>query len=322
MLPLTRLKKVAVLAVIYAAYCQLRSMLLTNAERHCRRIGPQWLGLLAFNILNGWSRLNGVDLVSEGGEGYKDLDPKRQYMIVWHPHGFLAWAALFVVSKMAVLGHPTGREWFASVAPVLFQIPFFSEALMLVNGRRVQASTVEGLLAGGANIAVQPGGVKEQLVTTHDQEQALFPANLGFLRLAIKHGVTILPVYIFGENQLYRRIPGFDAVSKLIYRTTGAGLPCGSGKLGIPMGGLIPRATPLHVRWAKPLEVGPKDDNPSEARVQMLYQEYVASLQELFDKYKDECLPPEVAAKGLKIVKPLKAGVESEQSMQKATAKL
>mmetsp|Transcript_4344 Transcript_4344/g.10656 ORF Transcript_4344/g.10656 Transcript_4344/m.10656 type:complete len:318 (+) Transcript_4344:34-987(+) len=311
-----RPKLLAVTACVgYALYCRLRNWVLTNAERNGQRIGPRWLGLLAFNILNGWSRLNGVKMASEAGEGLKHMDPNRQYMIVWHPHGFLAWAALFVVSKMAVMGHPMGREWFASVAPVLFQLPFFSEALMLVNGRRVEAKTVEGLLAGGANIAVQPGGVKEQLETTHDQEQAIFPANLGFLRLAIKHGVTILPVYIFGENQLYRKIPGFDWFSRLVFRTTGAGLPAGSGKFGIPMGGLIPRSTPLHVRWAKPLEVGPKDAHPSEERVQALYQEYLALLQEVFDTYKDECLPPEVAAKGLRITK-------LEKPAAKAKAKL
>merc|ERR1719339_705641 len=57
-------------------------------------------------MLSKFSTLLGVEFCSEGGEGLSKLDPSRRYMIVWHPHGFIAWTAMFLVSKMAVEGHP------------------------------------------------------------------------------------------------------------------------------------------------------------------------------------------------------------------------
>merc|ERR1740138_1017866 len=99
---------------------------------------------------------------------------------------------------MAITGHPIGREWDGMIAPALFNLPVFSEALMLLNGRGVGKEVVESILGKGkATINIQPGGIKEQMITRHDQEQAVFPANLGFIRMAIKYGMPILPVYIF-----------------------------------------------------------------------------------------------------------------------------
>lgn len=189
------------------------------------------------------------------------------------------------------------------VAPALFCLPIFSEALMLVNGRKVDKPTVENLLSTGASIAVQPGGVKEQIVTRHDQEQAIFPANLGFVRMAIKHGLALLPVYIFNENQIYKRVGGYDTQSQWLYKNMGFGLPAFTGKAHMPMSVLMPRAADVHVRWGAPIEVGPAEEEPSEDRVEELFLQYLTGLLLLFDTHKDECLAPDVAANGLKIIR-------------------
>mmetsp|Transcript_8108 Transcript_8108/g.25233 ORF Transcript_8108/g.25233 Transcript_8108/m.25233 type:complete len:345 (-) Transcript_8108:105-1139(-) len=290
-------------AALSASYLEARRRLLARAEKQGTRIGPRWLGLLAWRFLNGFSELVGVRLASEGGEGLGKLDPERRYLIVWHPHGFLAWSALFIVSRMAVAGHPHGREWFAMVAPALFRLPIFSEALMLVNGRRVDKKVVENLAAKGRAIALQPGGVREQMLTTHEQEQAVFPANLGFLRMAIKHGMDLLPVYIFNENQMFKRMQGFERATKWVYDNTGFGLPVVAARFGLPMAGLLPLPTDIHVRWGAPLAVGPPEPEPSEERVEALFCRYLGALRGLFARHAHECLPPEVAAKGLKIIR-------------------
>ncbi|CAE8590058.1 unnamed protein product, partial [Polarella glacialis] len=280
---------------------EARRRLLEDAEKTGRRIGPRWLGLWTNKFVYAWSSLAGVKLASEGGEGLTALDSSRRYMIVWHPHGFIAWSALFVASRMAVQGHPHGDEWFAMVAPTLFRIPFVSEALMLMNARRVDKKVVENLASRGKSFAIQPGGVREQLSTRHDQEQAIFPANLGFLRVAIRHGIDLLPVYIFGENQTFRNLDGYEKATDLLYKKTKFSLPVVTGKFGMP--GLMPVATDIHVRWGLPLEVGPADENPSEERVEALFCRYLAALRRIFRLHAQECLGPALAAKGLKIIR-------------------
>jgi len=286
---------------LYALYTQARDRLLRHAEESGDRVGPRWLGMATWRLLNKMSELVGVKFASEGGPGLDCLDPAQRYLIVWHPHGFIAWSALFIVSRMAVLGHPHGREWFAMVAPVLFHIPGVSEALILVNGRRVNKSVVDNLANKGRSLALQPGGVHEQLMSDDEQEQAVFPANLGFIRLALTHGMDILPAYIFNENQMFHKVRGFEQASDWLYRATGFGLPIATGRLGVF--GWPPKPVNIHVRWGKPIKVGPPDPAPSEERVEELFNTYVAALRTLFDTYAHECLPPEVASKGLKIIR-------------------
>merc|ERR1712060_743358 len=139
--------------------------------------------------------------------------------------------------------------------------------------------------------------------TRHDQEQAFFPAKLGFIRMAIKYGTPLLPIYLFGENQLYRRVEGFDWLTRLVKKATGMTLPIVTAKFGLPMGGLFPLATDIHIRWGRPIDVGAPDDNPTDERVQEVYTKYVAELQRIFDVNAKQCLPQSVSAKGLKIVR-------------------
>merc|ERR1719291_430858 len=186
---------------------------------------------------------------------------------------------------------------------LLFNIPMLGEIFSMTNARPVDRKTIEYLLKSGASVAIQPGGVKEQAQTREDQEQAFFPAKLGFIRLAIQHGRPLMPLYLFGENQLYKRVDGLQWLSKIVHRLTGMTLPIVTAKFGIPMAGLFPIATDVHIRWGKPVDVGEKEADPSDERVKEVFERYLAELQRLFDANAHDCLPPAVAAKGLKIVR-------------------
>jgi len=116
-------------------------------------------------------------------------------MLVWHPHGFITWVPFFIAGRYALDAQPTGAHWFPMVAPVLFRIPIFSEMLIILGARRVDKKVVEKMLARGDSIALQPGGVKEQALSDDQQEQAFFPARLGFIRMAIKYLVASCTLY-------------------------------------------------------------------------------------------------------------------------------
>jgi hypothetical protein len=174
---------------------------------------------------------------------------------------------------------------------------------MLVNGRKVDKAIVENMLQKGKSIALQPGGIKEQIASRSDQEQAVFPPNLGFIRMSLKYGMDILPVYVFNENQMFTRIPGLDWAAELMNRMTGFGMPFVQGKFGLPQAILLPRSTDIHARWGRPIQVGNPVEDPSDAMVEELFTEYLHALRDIWSRYAFECLPAEVAAKGLKIVR-------------------
>lgn len=66
---------------------------------------------------------------------------------------------------------PGPRDWFVGIATLLFRFPFVGEYLALVNARPVTQSVSDELLAAGRSMALQPGGLPEQIVTDHRREQ-------------------------------------------------------------------------------------------------------------------------------------------------------
>jgi len=58
----------------------------------------------------------------------------------------------------------------------------------------------------------------------------------------------------------------------------------------------------LHFRWGEPVDVGPPDANPSDSKVQEVFERYVQALQKVFNSEKDRLLPKNVAAQGLEVM--------------------
>jgi len=172
---------------------------------------------------------------------------------------------------------------------------------MVCNGRPCDRGTLRSYLERGWSIGLTPGGVREQLGTTADQEQAIFPAGLGFVRLALQYGRDLVPCYVFNENQMFDRVEGFDWASRALRRATGLGVPIVRGRFGIPQL-LLPKKTDVHVRWGVPVRIE-RDASPSDEKVEALFQAYMGHLRDLFDTFAYECLPPQVAARGLKITR-------------------
>jgi len=290
------------LVVCYAAFFIWRSSILKQAIRESRAVGPSWLGHLSTSIAQAVANAAGVKISSLEGEGLM-ADTSKRYFYVWHPHGFVSYVPTMLMGEMARTGKPHNREWFGTCAPFLFNIPGLGEHFTISNARPVDRKSLESILGGGGTIAVQPGGIKEQAASRHDQEQAFFPKKLGFIRLAIKHGTPLMPLYIFGENQLYKRVAGLEWLTKLIYKATGMTLPIVTAKWGLPQAGFLPIATDIHIRYGNPVDVGPSEPEPSDERVEEVFTRYLAELQRVFDANACSCLPAAVAKRGLKVVR-------------------
>ena len=55
----------------------------------------------------------------------------------------------------------------------------------------------------GDRIGLAPGGIAEMFVGQDaDEEYAILNSRKGFIRLAIKHGVPVVPIYCFGGSKL------------------------------------------------------------------------------------------------------------------------
>ena len=270
-----------------------------RATTLARAWGPRWLALLVarFNVI--LMRICSANLKTLRPPD-SGVDASKRHLVVWHPHGAYTTMALMHCGLHTVASTPL--TWFPAVAPVLFALPIFREVLLLLNARSVEPRVLEKLARAGCTIGIQPGGIPEQIRSDSTREIAVFPPRLGFIRLAMRHGLDLLPVYIFGENQAYDTCgPRGRAFSAWAYRMCHVPIVPIMGRYGVPW--LVPKSVDIHVVWGEPVSVGPPNDAPTDAEVEEVYERYVAELRRLFDAHKDACLPPEVAALGLTITR-------------------
>lgn len=163
---------------------------------------------------------------------------------------------------------------------------------------------------------------KLQVIYTHK--------NLGFLRLAIKYRMNIVPVYGFGENQIFTtHKAGFGFRRWLARRWVG--FPLVTGKWGT----LLPNQVEVVHVYGRPIDTGAIADRVAKGQtsaagadgarhrgggdgggvhmdgegskldetvLEAVHAEYRKEMMALFDRHKDELLPPAVAKKGLTIV--------------------
>ncbi len=285
----------ATLFALYAA-CYWRN---GRAISRAGPFGPRWLAVALARFFSWIMTALGRCPVKTLVLPPAPFDSKKQYLVVWHPHGAYTTMAFMKCALYTTTSTPV--EWYPGIAPFLFQVPFFREALLLMNARSVDARTMNKLAAAGYTIGLQPGGIPEQLEADHTREKAVFPAKLGFIRLAMRHGVPLLPVYIFGEGQAYKIALGDigRAFARWTYRVLRAPMVPVLGLWNLPW--MVPNPTDVSVCWGRPVDVGPPNASPTDAEVTEVLHRYVAELRRVFDAHKDECLPPEIAQKGLEV---------------------
>ena len=89
-------------------------------------------------------------------------------------------------------------------ASVLFLVPMLRELLFLCGVRDASRRCVLRLLAKGATVAINPGGIWEMVQAVSDREDVYVQKGLGFVRIAMESGRPLVPCYSFGENQLFK----------------------------------------------------------------------------------------------------------------------
>merc|ERR1712080_345668 len=134
------------------------------------------------------------------------------------------------------------------------------------------------------------GGAREGLVGDRDQIRLVLKNRKGFIKLALQHGVDLVPTFSFGEHRVYDLLPNppgslLRKVQDFILNKTGLPLFLFMGR-GVfqYQWGIVPHRTPIHVVIGKPIPVE-KIENPSSEDIERVHSEYVDSLPALYNDY-------------------------------------
>lgn len=137
----------------------------------------------------------------------KPYDPSKQYIVASHPHGVMNYGWFNLIARFG-LGLVDGLQLVMCMAPGFHLYPGYGE-IFQDRAADPSAKTIRKLLrTTGMSPAIIPGGFSEAVYTNADPsiEYNYIGDRTGFVRLAIEHGVDIIPAYSYGLNDMYRTL--------------------------------------------------------------------------------------------------------------------
>jgi 1-acyl-sn-glycerol-3-phosphate acyltransferase len=148
------------------------------------------------------------------------------------------------------------------------------------------ADSITAALAAGHDVALWPGGERDSLRPWTQRDEAILAGRKGFVRLAIRSGVPIVPVATVGgpdsmpvlaSGRRLAKLLALDKVARLKMFPIALSVPWGVNLAMLPE---IPLPTKIRTAFQEPVEL---DSDPDRANdrdyVQAKYDEVQASIQ-------------------------------------------
>ncbi|KAI7887311.1 putative diacylglycerol acyltransferase type 2b [Lichtheimia hyalospora FSU 10163] len=226
-----------------------------------------------------------------------DLDPKKNYVFGYHPHGIISVGA---ITTFATEGNGFSQH-FPGIIPSLltlagnFKLPLHRDYILALGMCDVSKQSCKAVLNSGPgrSIAIVIGGASESLNARPGVMDLTLKKRLGFCKIALQTGASLVPVINFGENELYEQVMNDDGswlrkFQRQTQRLAGFTVPLfhGRGIFNYDIG-LMPHRRPMHVVFGEPIDPPKGDVENVDKAVQELHYKYMESVKALYDKYKD-----------------------------------
>ncbi|XP_040587131.1 2-acylglycerol O-acyltransferase 2-A-like [Mesocricetus auratus] len=222
-----------------------------------------------------------------------ELDPSQNYLFGFHPHGVLVVGAFsnFCTEATGFSRLFPGLRSHVLMLPCWFQVPLFRDYIMtsgLVSSDKASASYLLSHPEGGQVAVLAVGGPLEALEAKPGTVSLRLRNQKGFIKLSLEHGAPLVPVFSFGENELFQQYPNppgswVRRLQEALQATLSVALPLFYGRLGL----LIPFRAPVHTVVGAPIPVQ-RSPRPSREQVDQLHELYVERLIQLFEDYKTQ----------------------------------
>jgi len=209
-------------------------------------------------------------------------DKGQKYIISMSPHGILIlsrvtiyggiWEKLFPNVDFRVLG-----------ATPMFYVPFCREFCLWLGAIDASRKSAEKALKSGLSLMVYPGGSKEIFHTRPGSDEITIVLNerLGFVKLAIQHGASLVPSVVFGEKEAYNKLEISEEVKSWFLKNLKIPLLVFWGTLFT----WIPLRKKIVTIFGAPIPVK-QNPNPSDEEVKALHALYVQEFSKLFEEHK------------------------------------
>jgi len=161
------------------------------------------------------------------------------YIFGMHPHGVFGVSYLGFLGTSGFQSFP-GVEAFVGVALALLRAPIVRDLFLSWGFVDASQRVMRALLHQGKSLCIFLGSESEAFEFSKDGDIVLFlESRRGFIRLAIEQGVSIVPTFCFGLNDVYTQV--HFQVWALNLKCAGEVVSCWAEKL---VDAQTPRPTP------------------------------------------------------------------------------
>ncbi|KAI9142390.1 diacylglycerol O-acyltransferase 2 [Paraphysoderma sedebokerense] len=235
-----------------------------------------------------------------------DLDPTRNYIFGYHPHG--------VISMGAWVNFATEANSFSTLFPGIhlrlltlkdnFKVPIFRDLILFLSIASVSRRSCESILrkGDGHSLMIVVGGAQESLFAFPGTYDLVLKKRLGFIKLAMRNGASLVPVMSFGENDVYDQIDNpqgslVRSFQNKLKNTFGWTLPLINGR-GIfnYTFGIVPHRRRIVSVVGRPIHLDKfENEDITDEKVKEIWQQYADELMRVFDVHKDKYAPDRVS---------------------------
>jgi len=206
------------------------------------------------------------------------LDPKKHYMFCHFPHGVFPLGPILAATFVHKMF--PGMKVYGISADNVFRVPLHRHFMSWIGAQPATGENFKKLLSLGS-CGVVVGGLAEMYMNYEDHEQILLTRK-GFVRIAVETGVSLVPVYYFGNSKLLKFGPSFlSSISRKLRFSIGLIY----GQYGLP----IPYQYPIFMVVGKSLPAVKlsKEDPNFETTVDKLHAQFTEAIVKLFNDHKN-----------------------------------
>jgi hypothetical protein len=209
------------------------------------------------------------------------LKDDARYIFFEFPHGIFPMGEF--ISASVIREITPNKMICGSGANVVFMFPVMRQIMAWIGTKPAGKEYFSQTFEEGNYAAVIPGGIAEMyLVDKNNKEvESIYFKNRGnTVKMAIQQGANIIPVFFFGNTQLFSVIGSNNWLAKLS-RKLKASIVFFYGRNYLP----VPYRHPLKMISGEIVEVK-QIDNPSEQEIQEIMEKVIKSIQDVYEKKK------------------------------------